>query len=404
MRSNRVELNGPSPGWRPLRVMFSTGEVSGDLVGADLARKLGAICPHVTISGFGGQHMAAAGVQMLLHTDHLGAVGITEILPALPGSLHAFQIIRRHVRHQRPHVAVLIGLEILEVALGRWLRRQGIHTIAYFPPPIWLWRRRARFVAQSFDGMLTSFRSEHRAYRRAGAQVTFAGHYLCDRIEKVSTEQCQTARRRFGITPGQRVIGLLPGSRRQEIQRLGPVILDSAARLAEARSDIRFVLPLADGRFEADLAGMIRRRGLQSRVRLCRNSRAAMQASELLIVCSGTATLEATLMGIPMVIVYRLSHTTLAILKILDLVGLMDSREKFGLPNLLAEQMIVPELFQSQVRPGRLCHDVLKILDDPVRQRRMKQHLQGVSDQLGAPGGTARAARIILEKAMVAAG
>ena len=380
---------------RKIRILLSAGEVSGDMIAAHLADTLQAICPGVELSGVGGKRMEGAGVKVLLNTSHLGSVGITEPLATIPGLLRTFRCIRTHVRREKPDTAVLIGHEFFHLILARWLRANCVRTIAYFPPQVWLWKSLAKPIARSFDWILTSFMEEHRVYRQAGGRVIFVGHYLCDHLKEVSAEDRKAARRSEGLALSGKLVGLYPGSRLQEVNTLVPFLLDAAQRLVVKDPSIQFIVPVA----ESHLEGRIRERGLTKWVHLSRNSLTAMAACDVVILCSGTATLEAAMMGVPMIILYKVSRITWLTVEFLDLTGLIDSKT-IGLPNLLSDKKVVPEMIQSEVTASRLSEEVWSILKDNHRKARMKEQLRLVKAQLGERGTTERAARIILKKAI----
>ena len=230
-----------------LRIFVSTGEVSGDVVGALLARRVLAERPDTVLFGVGGARMREAGVEVDFPTNHLGAVGITEAIAKLPSFLRAVGAIRRRVLSDRPDAAVLIGNDVFNVLLGRWLRWKGIATVSYFPPQVWIWGALGRWIARSFDLILTSFPEEERVYSRGEARTAFVGHYLCDVLRPVTPEERIEARGRLGVDAQGTVVGLLPGSRSQEVDKLAPVFLDAVRGLLDRKKEgLTFLLPVAE--------------------------------------------------------------------------------------------------------------------------------------------------------------
>lgn len=381
-----------------VRIFLSAGEVSGDLIGADLAGVIQATHPTVVLSGVGGTRMEQAGVRVFFKNNHLGTVGIGEAFDTIPEILNSFRHIRRHVLRTKPDLAVLIGNDVFHLVLSRWLRTKNIATISYFPPNVWLWRGIAGIIARSYDCMLTSFLQEDHVYENAGANTVFVGHYLRDQIDAISPERRRAARLSLGINDETQLVSLLPGSRLHELKRLMPVFLETVSEIIRIDPLIRFVLPIADPYFESTIQASIHQAGLETCIRLTYNSREAMSASDLAISCSGTATLEATLMGLPMIILYRLSRSSWLAARILDATGLVESKT-VGLPNLLAGKRIVPEMIQSEVDPLRLAHEAMAILRNPARQAFMKASFHELKSQLGEKGGVARAAEVIFKKA-----
>ena len=211
-----------------MKILVSAGEVSGDIAGARLARELRARRPGAELFGLGGPRMAEAGVDVLVDTNGLGTVGISESFRTVPGHLRAFASLRARVAATRPDAAVLIANDVFHVGLGRWLRAHGVPTLSYFPPQVWIWRSIARAFAASFDEVLTSFPLEEKVWRAAGCSTTFVGHYLGDALRPATGEERQAARASFGLDGPDPVVAVLPGSRKQEVRRLAPVLLEAA--------------------------------------------------------------------------------------------------------------------------------------------------------------------------------
>jgi lipid-A-disaccharide synthase len=381
-----------------LTVFISTGEVSGDLVGACIAREVFARQPDARIFGVGGRRMAEAGVTLDFGTNHLGTVGITEPLSAIPALTRALWKIRRRVRTDRPAVALLIGNDVFNVLLGRWLRSKSIPTISYLPPQTWIWRSLARPISRSFDLILTSFPAEQQVYSHAGAKAEFVGHYLADILVQPSREERASARRSLGLDANRPVIGLLPGSRFHEVRPLSRVELDAAVRLRGRLHSVQFLLPVADPVFRPFLDREIRRRGLSGDVVLCDDSAAAMRASDLLVAASGTATLEAALLGVPLVIVYKVSAFTMAVVRACIRLGLIE-RERVGLPNLLAGREFVPELRNRRATAARIETEALSLLLDDSRRHSVEDGLRQVADLVSGRGALRRVAEALLARA-----
>jgi len=341
--------------------------------------------------------MEKAGVSILYKTNHMGAVGISEAIVTIPDVFRSFDRIRSYVLASKPDVAVLIGYDFFHLVLSRWLRARKVLTISYFPPQIWIWKGIAGIIARSYDWILTSFEKEELTYREAGGQTAFVGHYLRDRIETVDPTKREEARKTLGLGNGKCVVGLLPGSRRHELNRMMPVLLDVARRILSRDPHAEFLLPIADRCFEMGIKYQIKRAGLNRCIHLSNESRTAMPACDLVILCSGTVTLEAALMGLPMIILYQVSLSTWITVDLLEMTGLIASKT-VGIPNLLAGRKIVPEFIQSEVVPTEIADEAWAILQDSGRQAQMKKDLHSVCSALGEKGGVERAARLILER------
>ena len=394
MVSGKVRTAG-----RAVNILVSTGEVSGDVIGANLAEALFRENSDCHVWGVGGDRMAAAGVQLVSNTNALGTVGLSEVVAILPGILRTFRAIRAQVRRTRPDVAVLIGNEGFHLLLSPWLRCRRIPTVSFFPPQIWLWRSLARPIARNFDWILTSFAEEHSVYQLAGARAVFVGHYLRDQLEVIPLSRRRHLQRSLGLDPRGRVIALLPGSRRHEIERLTPILCRAVQQMRTRDPDLQFLLAVADGCFQADVEKIVRRFGLQMQIRFCSDGRKAIAAADLTVLCSGTAALEAGLMGRPMVVLYRLSALSRMVVRFLHRTGLIDS-ETVALPNLLAGSGVVPEFCQDQARAESVAAEVWHLLDDGPCRRRMQQRLGSLAGQLGRPGALRRAAGVIIHIAL----
>lgn len=366
-----------------MRVLISTGEVSGDVAGSLVAQEIARRDPSARMFGIGGARLEQAGVDLELSTIHLGTVGVSESFAAVPALLQGMARIRRRVSAERPDVALLIGNDIFNVILGRWLRSRGVLTISWFPPQVWIWRSLAWAFSRSFDVVLASFPDEQRIYEKHCRETLFVGHYLADRLSAGTPQERAAARDSFGIAPDDRVIAILPGSRRQEVNRLTHHFLDAAELLAQ-RSATRFLLPVSDACFEEPIRAEVVRRGLVDAVTIvARRSHDVMRASDVVLTASGTASLEATLLGIPMVVAYRVSAMTLFIVRLAIRAGLMDA-ETTALPNLVLGRRAVPELKQRDVDPARLAAEVQRLLDDDLARRKMLRDLSEAAAQLRA--------------------
>ena len=356
-----------------MRVLISTGEVSGDVVGAHLVRAIRERRGDAEVLAIGGPRMERAGADLRFRSSHLGTVGLTEAFRTLPDFARAWATVRRLVRDHRPHVTVLIGNDLFHVLLGRWLRSKGVPTVSYFPPQIWIWRSLAGQIVRSFDAVLASFPEEEAVYRRAsrGAHVTFVGHYLSDVLLPRTPRDVQAARRRLSVPDGVRVIGLMPGSRSHEVAALAPTLAGAARLLLERDATIQFVLPVAEERYRTCIERSLAAAGVAGDVTLVPGpDYDAMTAADLLLMSSGTATLEATLLGVPMVIVYRVSALTYTVVRAGLACGLIESKT-VGLPNLILGRKAIPELVQGDATPEAIACEAWTILSSPARMRQL---------------------------------
>lgn len=381
-----------------MRILISTGEVSGDVAGALVARSVLDRAPAAELFGIGGRRLAAAGVDLLRETNHLGCVGLTETFSAIPALAGAFLGLSRAVAERRPQVALLVGNDLFNCLLARWLRRAGVRTVCFFPPQVWLWRSLARPIGTSYDAVLTSFPEEDAVYRTHGARAHFVGHYLCDHLPPVDAAGRSAARAAFGLGASETVVALLPGSRTIEVRELGPILVEAAGRLLGRDSTLRFLLPLAEPRFAAELEALVARQRCGERIAIVSDSHDALAAADLALMASGTASLEATLLGVPMILLYRLSPVTMAAVGLIRALGLIDA-ESVGLPNLLSGAKIVPELRQGEATGARLAAAAQTLLDDPAQRAATRRALAGVRPLLACEGTIDRVAECLLAHA-----
>lgn len=383
-------------------MFISAGEVSGDTAGAGLARAIGERRPDVSIFGIGGSRMAAAGVEIDRVTNHLGAVGVSEAMGTLPTLWGVLKTVRDRIRETRPDVAVLIGNDVFSVFLARRLRARGIPTVSFFPPQAWIWGSLAGITAPSFDLILTCFAHEQEIYaaagKRSGIEVTFVGHYLAQEIAPRSFESTTRARCALGLDDRTGVIGLLPGSRTHEVEKLCPLLFEAAGRLRGHRRKLRFLVPVADPGLGALIRSEIKKYDLSGSIAVVDDSRLVMEAADLLLLASGTASFEAALLGVPMVIVYRVSALTNGIVKSAIRLGLIED-DTVGLPNLILGHRAVPELKQRRARADDVVREALAILEDPDRAEAMRASLSEVALRVSTGDSLAMAADAIIELA-----
>jgi lipid-A-disaccharide synthase len=379
-------------------ILISTGEVSGDVVAGLVAQDIRRRAPDCRMYGLGGDHMTDAGVELVARTTHLGAVGLTEGVAVAPALLRCWRQLQARVRRDPPSVALLIENDFFHMIVARRLRRLGIPTVTFFPPQIWIWRPVARTIARSYDLILASFPEEETVYRSAGADVVFVGHYLVDCLSPVTAAERVAARATLHVQGDGPIVALLPGSRRQEVRRIAPVFLETAARLIDRDANLRFVLPVADARFRSLLERDIRARHLERLIALCDQSVPAMRAADLLLVASGTATLEGMLLRVPMVIGYKMSALSYAVLRACRRFGAI--RESFmGMPNLVLGRQFVPELLQDSLTAEALTGEAWTLLTSTDRRLTQQAAHAEAAALLAGGGSLGRVAEAVLAMA-----
>ena len=375
--------------------MFVAGEASGDAHGASLVRALRAATQtHVEFFGATGAQMRAAGVESMVDTDALSILGLWEVGSVLPKFLRAFSDLKRAAIEHRPDAVVLIDWPEFNLRLARWLHRRGFRVIYYVSPQVWAWRSyRAHAIRRDVDLLLSILPFEQEWYAKRGmTHVEYVGHPLVGNVKPDygKAEFCA----KHNLDPSQPIISLLPGSRHKELARILPPMLDAVVRTSKTRPDIQFVLVIAPNRDPREAQQIISQRqagSLPATLRVIHHeTREALAASDAAAIASGTATLEAALLGTPMVIVYKESAINWHVL------GRLIQVDNYGLVNLVAGRDVVTELMQNQLNGDELARELLALLE-PERNKTLRNEMQAVSAKLGEHGASHRAAETILK-------
>lgn len=349
-----------------LRVAIVAGETSGDLLGAGLMRAIRAQHADVQFEGIAGPEMAAEGCEAYYPAERLALLGLVEVLGHLPEVLKIRRDLARRLRDSPPDVFVGIDAPDFNLPLEARLRKAGIRTVHYVSPTVWAWRSyRVHKVARAVDLMLTVFPFETDFYRAHHVPVRFVGHPLADLVPLVSDRL--EARRKLGLAASAQIVALLPGSRSSELRYLGERFLATARWCHRQRPGLRFVAPMASPRTRALFEGFLRNDEVLPLTLVDGRSREVMEAADVVLTASGTATLEAMLLKRPMVVAYRMAFVTQWLMRRLLKVP------HFSLPNLLAGREIVKEFFQDEVTPERLGPAVLSFLDDPASAHALQE-------------------------------
>jgi lipid-A-disaccharide synthase len=367
-------------------LLIVAGETSGDLHGAHLARELHAIRPDLKIFGTGGKHMAAAGVDILHDATRHATVGLVEAVRNIGQYVKLYRKLVSFARTERPAAVVLIDLPDFNIKFGRYVKQLGIPIVYYISPQVWAWRPgRLKTIAKMVRKMLVIFPFEEELYRKAGVDVTYVGNPLLDVIPDKPKSTLRTE-----LNVRGRLIGLLPASRKSQFARLFPVMMKTCKLILKEYPDTRFVIACAPNidpewvESERDQYGM-------SAIDIVHNrTYDVMASSDLLLVASGTATLEAGLFGTPMIVTYKLNTLTAA------LVYPMLKVKSYALVNIVAGKMVVPELYQLQARPDLLAREAISMIRDG-RLPKIREELRDVRRRLGGPGASRRAAQEVLK-------
>lgn len=376
-------------------IMMSAGEASGDLHGATVCRALKSLAPETRVFGMGGSRMAAAGAEIVMDPTARAGVGTSEVIGRIPSLFRAYRVLVRRLRQERPHVLVVIDFPEFNLRLARQARRARVPVVYFMPPQLWAWRSgRIRQMQSRVTQVLAAFPFERDLYEGARIPVEYVGHPLLDVVPLSLTQD--EARQRLGIASDRTVVGLLPGSRREEVHLLLPPMLEAAGQLAGAHAHRSFVLGLAPTVSRATIDEHIARVAAAPPVSVVDGlTHEVMAAADVLLIASGTATLEAALLGTPMVVCYRVSKLT-------EMVGrLLAQIPWISLPNIVARRTAVPELLQADVTGTRLAAEAEHLLQDSAAATAQRAAFKDLRDRLGQSGVGERAARAILRVAGV---
>jgi len=366
-------------------IFIVSGEESGDLHGAALMKSLKRMIPGLYFSGMGGTRMKDEGL-FGLDSREVSVVGIVEVLGKLLNRMKSMRALKGDLRTDHFDAVVLIDFPDFNLRLAKEAKRLGIPVIYYISPQVWAWRKgRLAKIARVVDKMLVVFPFEVSLYRQVGVDVEYVGHPLADIVKcELTRAEARTA---MSIGPNETAIALLPGSRTGEVKRLLGPMVKAAGLISQKLKGARFLLPAARSMEDRLLQKYLKSAG--ARIDVVRgNMYTALRAADGAIVASGTATLETALIGTPQVIIYRMSPVSYAIAK--KLVKL----EHAGLPNIVAERKVVPELIQDEATPEKMAGEVLSMLEGSKRDAILEGYDE-IKRNLGRGGATERVAKSI---------
>jgi lipid-A-disaccharide synthase len=364
-------------------LLMVAGEASGDQHGAALMQALRAHHPHLQVYGLGGEQMRAAGVETLCDISALNVVGIVEMLTKIPQGLRMAHQLHHEAQRRGTRVAVLIDTPGFNLPFARQLKRAGLHVVYYVSPQIWAWRQgRVKKIARRVDKMLVLFPFEVPFYTAVGIEAECVGHPLIDRLRQMPPpEQAAAA---CGLDARRPIVAVLPGSRRQEICRLLPPMLEAFRQIKHRLPQVQGLLPVAPTVPLAEIQRVVQRFPLEITV-IQGQSDKALCAAAFAMVASGTATLEAGFLGTPMVVIYKVHPLTAFLARRLIRVPCI------GLVNIVAGRQLVPELVQQQVQPQAIAAYALQCLEHPEEAQRIRSTL-GILRQALEQGASAQRA------------
>lgn len=353
------------------------GEASGDLLGSHLIRALKKRRPDLEFVGIAGPKMMAEGAKTLFPMERLSVRGFVEVIRHLPGLLGLRKELAQHFLQNPPDLFVGIDAPDFNFALERKLKRKGIKTIHYVSPSIWAWRKgRIKKIKAAVSHMLALFPFEPAIYEAEGIPVSYVGHPLADILPMES--DMQQAREDLKLQNGSQVVAMLPGSRQSEVRQLAALYVQTAKLMFERQSNLKFLVPLVTKETRAIFQQAIYdedAHDLPLQI-LFGHAHLAMRAADVIIVASGTATLEAALVKRPMVITYRMPRLSWLLLKRMNYLPYV------GLPNILANRFVVPELLQHDANPEKLAETAMRLLEDKALSADIREEFTRMHESL----------------------
>ncbi len=379
------------------KIFISTGEVSGDFQGAALARALYQEAKKqnipLTISALGGEKMAVAGVNLLGNTAGIGSIGILEAVPFILPSFFLQHKVKKYLRQNPPDLAILIDYVTPNIAMGQFIKQHlNIPIVYYIAPQEWVWefQNNSKLITSFTDRILAIFPAEAQYYQKKGANVTWVGHPLVELMAEIPERS--VCRNQLGINSDALVVTLLPASRKQELKFLLPVMLKVGEILQQQLPQIEFWLPISRSAYRKEIEKTISKFSIK--VNLVEgNPHITIKAADLALSKSGTVNLETTLLGVPQVILYRVSTLTAWVAR-----KIFHFQIPFMSPaNLVLMEPIVPEFFQEQVKPLPIAQTCLELLTNPQKRSGMLAKYKQIQEKLGTGNTTTKSAQAILE-------
>ncbi|MEA3328811.1 MAG: lipid-A-disaccharide synthase [Candidatus Omnitrophota bacterium] len=373
---------------KPKKIIIIAGEASGDLHGACLAKSIKALDPKTEILGIGGQLMADAGVKLYYDIVGLAVIGFIEILTNLKKFKSIYNLALEKIDNLKPDAVILIDYPGFNLKIARQIKKRRIPVFYYISPQVWAWgKNRVKTISELVDKMLVVFEFEKEFYKQHGINAAFVGHPLLDTI-KPPLEKDQACRI-FNLDKTKPIVGILAGSRENEIKRHLTIMLEAARMLKKDIPDIQFIISKPP-QIPEDLFNYLLKSSRLSVGTITEKTYNLMNAADLVLVASGTATLEAAISLTPMIIIYKVSPLTYFLIRRLIRIPYI------GLVNIVAGKKIMPEFIQYQARPKNISRKAAEFLKDRKTLEQLKGELIKIREKLGGPGASRRAAEIIL--------
>jgi lipid-A-disaccharide synthase len=365
--------------------MIIAGEASGDLHGAHLVRAMRGLNPDLDFFGIGGSALRQAGVEVRVDNSEIAVVGVSEAISKINLLFRALRLAKQDLKKVCPALLILIDFPDFNLRVATAAKKLGVPVMYYISPQIWAWRTaRVKKIKKLVDHMVVIFPFEVNFYRRWGVPVTFVGHPLLDSMPLEGLKKKTEAQSDEGV-----LVGLLPGSRNEEITRLLPTMVEAAEILSEGIKGVRFAIPVASSVSRRVVEDIVQ--GGRAKFSILSDSlQKVLSEATLVITASGTVTLETAIAGTPMIIVYKVSPLSYWLGKRMIRV------KHIGLANLVAEKPIVPELIQHQASAQQIAGEALRMIKDERRLVQARLELRRVAERLGVPGASKRAAEVAL--------
>jgi len=374
---------------KPLKILFSAGESSGDQHAANMFLELKKQQPDIKGLGMGGAKMAQAGIDIRYDSANIAVIGVVEVIKHYAEIRRALKLMQQLVANERPDLLVCVDYKEFNFKLARYAKQQGIKVLFYVSPQVWAWRPgRVKAYGKVIDMMAVIFPFETVYYDAEKVPVRYVGHPSVDKVHaQHSKDEDLTL---FGLDKSKPIVGLLPGSRANEIKRMLPVMLAAAEKVQAGLPECQFILPQADSISDALLEDYTRQSSIKITV-IKNQPYDVIQCCDAVMTTSGTATLEIALLAVPMVIAYKLSTLTYWLGKWLV------NTPFIGLPNIVSGKRIIKELIQHEATAENLSAEVTRILTDKAYADQMRENLNHVKQQLGQGGGSKNMAQLALE-------
>ncbi len=370
-------------------ILFSAGEASGDQHAANMFLEIKKHQPDIKGIAMGGAKMAQAGIDIRYDSAGIGVIGVVEVLKHYGEIQRALKLMQQIIKTERPDLLVCVDYKEFNFKLAKFAKQQGIKVLFYVSPQVWAWRAgRVKAYGKVIDMMAVIFPFETAYYEAENVPVRYVGHPSVDKVHPQQTKAEDMAR--FQLDTQKPVVGLLPGSRANEIKRLLPVMLAAAEQLQARFSDCQFILPQADSISDELLADYLQTSAIKIKV-IKQQPYDVIQCCDAVMTSSGTASLEIALLTVPMLICYKLSAITYWLGRLLVKTPFI------GLPNIVAGKLIVKEFIQHEATADVLATEVERILTDATYRETMRENLTVVKQQLGEGGGSKNMAMLALE-------